>query len=58
MKSRKYFVSLMALALFLTGSLFAFAQTGGTVRGKVELKKADGSVVPVEGATIDVYRNK
>jgi len=56
MKSRKYFVSLMALALFLTGSLFAFAQTGGTVRGKVELKKADGSVVPVEGATIDVYR--
>jgi tetratricopeptide (TPR) repeat protein len=52
---RKYSVSLLALAIVLAGSLTAFAQTA-PVRGKVELKKADGTVTPVVGATVDVYR--
>ena len=55
MLSKKYFVFLTAVALFLTGSFAAFAQTA-PVRGKVELKKADGTVVPVMNAVIDVYR--
>jgi len=52
---KKYFSFLIAAALFLTGSLFVFAQTA-PVRGKVELKKADGTVEPVAGATVEVFR--
>lgn len=52
---KKYFVSLLALTILLASSLMVFAQTA-PVRGKVELKKADGTVTPYEGAVIDVYR--
>ncbi len=55
MLRRKYFAFFMTLALSLASGLAAFAQTS-PVRGKVELKKADGSVTPVVGAIIDVYR--
>lgn len=46
---------LIAAALFLTGSLAVFAQTA-PLRGKVELKKADGTTAPVAGALVEVYR--
>lgn len=52
---RKYSVSLSAIAILLASSLMVFAQTA-PVRGKVELKKADGTVTPVVGAVVDVYR--
>lgn len=54
MLSRKYF-AFMAAALFMAGSLAAMAQTA-PVRGKVEMKNADGTTVPVAGAKVDVYR--
>ncbi len=52
---RKYSMSLLAIAILLTGSLIIFAQTA-PVRGKVELKKADGTLTPVVGASVEVYR--
>lgn len=52
---RKYSVSLSAIAILLTGSLMVFAQTA-PVRGKVQLKKADGTTTPFAGAVIEVYR--
>lgn len=55
MLSKKYFASMTAAAFFLVGSLVVFAQTA-QVRGKVEMKKADGTTEPVAGAAIDVYR--
>ena len=55
MLRKNYLTILLAVVLFLTGSLAAFAQTA-PVRGKVELKKADGTLVPVADAVVDVYR--
>ena len=52
---QKYSISLLAIAILLTGSLISFAQVA-PVRGKVELKKADGTLTPVVGAVIEVYR--
>lgn len=52
---KNYFSFLIAAALFLSGSLFVFAQTS-PVRGKVELKKADGTTEPVAGAMVEVFR--
>jgi tetratricopeptide (TPR) repeat protein len=52
---RKFSMSLSALAILLAGSLILFAQSA-PVRGKVELKKADGTLVPVANAVVDVYR--
>ncbi len=52
---KNYFSFLIAAALFLTGSLFVFAQSS-PVRGKVEMKKADGTTEPVAGAMIEVFR--
>ncbi|MDQ3323421.1 MAG: tetratricopeptide repeat protein, partial [Acidobacteriota bacterium] len=52
---KNYFSRLTAVALFLSGSLFVFAQTA-PVRGKVELKKADGTTEPVAGAMVEVFR--
>lgn len=50
---KSYFVALTLAALFLIGSAAAFGQV---TRGKIELKKADGTTAPVVGAAIDVYR--
>lgn len=55
MLSKKYFASVAAALLVLIGSTAVFAQTA-PVRGRVELKKADGTTEPVAGAKIDVYR--
>lgn len=47
---------LSAVILFLTvGSLAVFAQVA-PVRGRVELKKADGTTAPVAGALVEVFR--
>lgn len=55
MLSKKYFASIAAALLILFGGVAVFAQTQ-QVRGRVELKKADGTTEPVAGAKIDVYR--
>lgn len=55
MLSKKYFASTAAALLVFLGGTAVFAQTG-PVRGKVELRKADGTTEPVAGAKIDVYR--
>lgn len=55
MLSKNYFASMTAAALVLMGSLVVSAQTA-PFRGKVEVKKADGTTEPVANARIDVYR--
>jgi len=52
---KNYFTAFLAAALFLIGSVAVFAQTAPMI-GRVEMKKADGTVVPVAGATVDVLR--
>lgn len=42
-------------ALLVTGSIYAAAQSA-PVAGKVEMKKADGTIVPVAGALVEVFR--
>lgn len=49
---RKSIISFFAVAAFAAA---VFAQSA-PVTGKVELKKADGSVVPLEGALVEVFR--
>jgi len=46
---------ILALLVLCAGSSTALAQTA-PVSGRVELQKADGTKVPVQGAVIDVYR--
>jgi len=55
MLRKNYFSFLLVAALFLCGGLLVFAQTA-PVRGKVELKKADGTTEPVAGAMVEVFR--
>lgn len=52
---KNYFLFLTFAALFLLSGAMVFAQSA-PVRGKVQLKKADGTTVPLEGATVDIYR--
>lgn len=52
---KNYFTFLLLIGLFLSTGLLTFAQTA-PVRGRVELKKADGTIEKVNKATIDVYR--
>ncbi len=52
---KNYYTFILAVALFLTGSVAAFAQSG-MVRGTVMLKKADGTTAPLADVVIDVYR--
>lgn len=53
---RKNYISfLAAIALLFIGSIAVSAQTA-PVRGKVEMKKADGTVEPVAGALVEVFR--
>ncbi|MBA3334669.1 MAG: carboxypeptidase regulatory-like domain-containing protein [Acidobacteria bacterium] len=52
---KNYFASLLAIALFLTGTIAIFAQTA-PISGRVELKKADGTTAPVAGAMVEVFR--
>ncbi len=52
---KNYFTFLLAIALFLTSTIAVIAQTA-PARGKVALKKADGTLVPVADVVIDAYR--
>lgn len=52
---KNYYLFIVAIALFLAGSLTTFAQTS-EISGRVELKKTDGTTEPVAGALIEVYR--
>lgn len=52
---KKYFTSFLSIAILLAASAAVFAQSS-PVSGRVELKKADGTTVPVTDAVIDVYR--
>ena len=52
---KNYLISFLTVALFLIGSGAALAQTAG-IRGRVELKAADGTVTPVAGALVEVFR--
>jgi tetratricopeptide (TPR) repeat protein len=56
MYRKNFIVSLFVIAVFCTGSLVAFAQTTAPIRGKVELIKADKTVVPVVDADVTAYR--
>lgn len=49
------FSVLFTAALLFAGSAASIAQTS-PVRGEVKMKKADGTMVPVEGAVVDSYR--
>jgi tetratricopeptide (TPR) repeat protein len=55
MYRKNIIVSLLAAVMILAGSFAAYAQTA-PVRGKVELKKADGTTVPVADAVVEAYR--
>ncbi len=55
MLRKNNFAFLLALAVLLTSGIAASAQTA-PLRGKVEMRKADGTTEPVAGAVIDVYR--
>ena len=55
MYRKLFFTLLLTSAVFLAGNIAATAQTS-PVRGEVKLKKADGTVVPVADAVVDVYR--
>lgn len=52
---KNHFTFLLAIALFFVGGTTAFAQAG-MARGVVELKKADGTMVPLADVVIDIYR--
>ena len=52
---KNYFYILLSVCLLLAGSFTIFAQNA-PVTGRVVMKKADGTTVPVEGALIEVYR--
>jgi tetratricopeptide (TPR) repeat protein len=52
---KNYFTFLWVIILFLSVGVSAYAQTA-PLRGRVELKKADGTTVKVDKAVIDVYR--
>lgn len=52
---KNYLTSFLTIALFLIGGLAISAQTA-PIRGKIELKKADGKNEPVAGALVEIYR--
>ncbi|HEX8370095.1 MAG TPA: hypothetical protein VF604_16225 [Pyrinomonadaceae bacterium] len=56
MYRKNFIVSLFVIAAFLTGSLVAYAQSTAPVRGKVQLKKADNTIVPLPDADVTAYR--
>jgi tetratricopeptide (TPR) repeat protein len=55
MRRQHFFISIAAFAVLLFTSVIAPAQVA-EMRGKVTTKQADGKVVPVAGAIIDIYR--
>lgn len=55
MRRKYFFFSFAATLMLLLSNLAVSAQTGA-LYGEVVMKQADGTTVPVAGATIDVYR--
>jgi tetratricopeptide (TPR) repeat protein len=55
MHRKSLITSLFIIAVVLASSIGVSAQAF-IARGKVEMRQADGTVVPVEGAVIDVFR--
>lgn len=55
MLRKNYSILLLTVALFLASGMIVFAQTA-PVRGKVVIKKADGTTVPVADALVEVFR--
>ena len=55
MRSNPLLRTLFAAAVLAVSAVAASAQST-QVNGKVTLKQADGTVVPVVGAQIDIYR--
>lgn len=53
---KNYLIGFLTITLFLIGSAAVFAQTTAPVRGRVELKGADGKATPVQGALVEVFR--
>jgi tetratricopeptide (TPR) repeat protein len=53
---KNYLNAFLATLLVLVAGGAALAQTNAPVRGVVKLQKADGTSVPVEGATVEAYR--
>ncbi|MDT4956150.1 MAG: hypothetical protein QOJ02_4288 [Acidobacteriota bacterium] len=53
---RKYFFFTFAAVLVLLVSNLAVSAQTGQLYGEVTMKQADGTIVPIAGATIDVYR--
>jgi len=52
---KNYLTIFLTIALFLIGGLAVSAQNA-PIRGKVELKKADGKTEPLADALVEVYR--
>src|SRR5919112_2963240 len=52
----KPFLLALASALLLAASAAVATAQVAQVSGKVTLKQADGTVVPVSGAQVDIYR--
>lgn len=52
---KNYFTFLLAVSLFMVSGIVAFAQNS-PISGRIELKKADGTTVPVADAMIEVFR--
>lgn len=53
---KKYYLTLGLITLLIaTGGLVVFGQTA-PLSGEVHIKKADGTIVPVANAAVDVYR--
>lgn len=52
---KNYLTSFLTIALFLVGATAAAAQTA-PLRGRIEVKGADGKMTPVAGALVEVFR--
>lgn len=56
MHRQKFIVSLFVIAVFLTAGALVFGQGTAPIRGRLQLKKADNTIVPVADAEIIAYR--
>jgi tetratricopeptide (TPR) repeat protein len=55
MYRKHFFISFVAAAMLILGGISASAQVA-SIHGKITLKQADGTTVPVPNAVIDLYR--
>ncbi len=52
---RKFFMPISLVGIFIIASVTVFAQST-SVGGRVDLKNADGTLVPLDGAKVECYR--